>query len=213
MNYAFYQLARQEDAFEWNCVQAWKAMMNQAGICRALQAAVLDPEFEDIRTTGNCKFWVYEAMRAAYAMLEDLDTQLRLEMARRKSITPCLSPTTILTSCTVCHWAARDTGILAPARTSRRKVKSLTDIRHVAQADGGNVRDRGSANCRTERHARKHVEEFPVVRRRAVDCCRAAFSHKALLRLGFETQQVQVCDSERDGVQGSVGRPCRSIPA
>lgn len=65
----------------------WTSTMNRLGINKTLQSAIMLPEFDDLRSTASCKFWVLDSMAVAYATLEHLNHQLRSEMARRQRIT------------------------------------------------------------------------------------------------------------------------------
>lgn len=65
----------------------WTSTMNRLGINKTLQSAIMLPEFDDLRSTASCKFWVLDSMAVAYATLEHLNDQLRSEMARRQRIT------------------------------------------------------------------------------------------------------------------------------
>ncbi len=56
--------------------------MNAAGISAELQTAILLPEFEDIRYSASCEFWILDAMRMRYGSLEVLDQRLRIEAGR-----------------------------------------------------------------------------------------------------------------------------------
>lgn len=64
----------------------WTSTMNRLGINKTLQSAIMLPEFDDLRSTASCKFWVLDSMTVAYATLEHLNDQLRSEMARRQRI-------------------------------------------------------------------------------------------------------------------------------
>lgn len=47
----------------------WDEMMVRIGIRDELRAAILLPEFEDIRYTATCKFWVLDAMEMRFETL------------------------------------------------------------------------------------------------------------------------------------------------
>lgn len=55
----------------------WDETMVQIGISAELRAAILLPEFSDIRFTSTCKFWVWDAMETRYYALRALDRQLK----------------------------------------------------------------------------------------------------------------------------------------
>lgn len=44
----------------------WEGCMDALGVAPKLMAAVMMPEFEDIRLTGSAKYWVKDSMRIPY---------------------------------------------------------------------------------------------------------------------------------------------------
>lgn len=60
----------------------WDACMKALGINDKTRAAILLPEFEDIRYTATCRFWVKDTLKLNYEALEDLDDNLRMAAAR-----------------------------------------------------------------------------------------------------------------------------------
>lgn len=60
----------------------WDACMRDLDINDKLRAAILLPEFEDVRYTATCKFWLADAITAAYETLRGLNKRLRVESQR-----------------------------------------------------------------------------------------------------------------------------------
>jgi hypothetical protein len=62
----------------------WVAALDKLGINPRLRDAIVHPDYEDIRSTASCQFWVMEAVQIAFETLEGLDNNLRMEAARRQ---------------------------------------------------------------------------------------------------------------------------------
>lgn len=60
----------------------WEACMDRMGLSDPLKRAILLPEFEDIRYTASCMYWVMDAMEARWETLESFDGRLRMAQAR-----------------------------------------------------------------------------------------------------------------------------------
>src|SRR5437773_9808764 len=60
--------------------------MKTMGINEKLLTAILIPEFDDIRFTATCKYWVLDAMEICYGALKDMDRRLIMERARLKQL-------------------------------------------------------------------------------------------------------------------------------
>lgn len=60
----------------------WDATMIGWGINDKLRSAILLPEFDDLRYTATCKFWVLEAIKTNYTTLKEFDNRLRMHLAR-----------------------------------------------------------------------------------------------------------------------------------
>ncbi|KAK6532463.1 hypothetical protein TWF281_006652 [Arthrobotrys megalospora] len=54
----------------------WAECMTKLGISTRLQAAILLPEYETVRYTASCQFWLVEAVESTYHALESLNQQL-----------------------------------------------------------------------------------------------------------------------------------------
>ncbi|KAI9766924.1 MAG: hypothetical protein M1840_006221 [Geoglossum simile] len=75
--------------FEWTHVpdattstDDWNACMIAMGINEKLRTNILLPEFDDIRFTATCKYWVLDTMEICYRALEGMDDRLRMERVR-----------------------------------------------------------------------------------------------------------------------------------
>ncbi len=66
---------------ETEAERGWKGLMDRLGINQRLQTAIMLPEFEDVRHTASCKFWLVDSMRMAFVALEKFNDELRKEMA------------------------------------------------------------------------------------------------------------------------------------
>ncbi|KAI9769594.1 MAG: hypothetical protein M1839_003633 [Geoglossum umbratile] len=64
----------------------WNACMIAMGVNEKLRMAILLPEFDDIRFTATCKYWVLDAMEICYCALEGMDDRLRMERVRLKQL-------------------------------------------------------------------------------------------------------------------------------
>lgn len=60
----------------------WNECMRRLGINEKLRIAIMMPEYEDIRYTATCKFWVKDALKMNYEALEELEDELRMTAAR-----------------------------------------------------------------------------------------------------------------------------------
>ena len=75
--------------------------MRTVGIGKKLREAILLAEYEDIRYTATCKFWLHDAIDTAYETLVHLNDRLKQDAAwvdykhkrgdRRKSLPPSLA--------------------------------------------------------------------------------------------------------------------------
>lgn len=84
LDYAQFQLDEAGVKDATSIEEDWVAVMDALGINQSLQKAILLPEFEDLRATASCKFWLMDTMRASYDTLVTLNERLRLELARRQ---------------------------------------------------------------------------------------------------------------------------------
>ncbi|KAK6513052.1 hypothetical protein TWF506_009215 [Arthrobotrys conoides] len=73
-----------EDAYSE--IDDWESALRQFGISSRLKRAILMPEFQDIRYTASCRFWVLEAIESSYNALERLNQRLEENMICFKSI-------------------------------------------------------------------------------------------------------------------------------
>ena len=64
----------------------WLGTMRKLGVNETLQAAIIAPGFDDIRTTATCKQWLLFSMTSTFETLEGLNEQLRLEQAKRQHL-------------------------------------------------------------------------------------------------------------------------------
>ncbi|KAI9808624.1 MAG: hypothetical protein M1825_003774 [Sarcosagium campestre] len=64
----------------------WDQTMRHIGINDKLRRAILLPEYESIRYTGTCKFWLIDAMEVAFKSLEKLGKRLRREATRLQAL-------------------------------------------------------------------------------------------------------------------------------
>lgn len=62
----------------------WDALMKSLDINDQLREAILLPEYENIRYTATCKYWLVDAIKMAFEALEDLNEKLRDESRRRQ---------------------------------------------------------------------------------------------------------------------------------
>ncbi|KAI9846024.1 MAG: hypothetical protein M1838_001474 [Thelocarpon superellum] len=62
----------------------WDAYMRAVGIDDKLREAILLPEYEDIRYTATCKFWLLETINRTWDALESLEVQLSQTTTRRE---------------------------------------------------------------------------------------------------------------------------------
>ncbi|KAF3318557.1 hypothetical protein TWF173_006583 [Orbilia oligospora] len=53
----------------------WKEYMDELGISTGLKTTILLPEYENVRFTASCEFWLIESVREAYRALESLAQQ------------------------------------------------------------------------------------------------------------------------------------------
>lgn len=60
----------------------WNGCLRALGINAQLSGAIMMPEYEDIRFTGFCKFWLLESINSSYYALAELDKQLRALQTR-----------------------------------------------------------------------------------------------------------------------------------
>lgn len=60
----------------------WDGYMRGLGINDELRTAVLLPEYDDVRYTASCKFWLLETIRIKWGVLKGLEDTLRMEQAR-----------------------------------------------------------------------------------------------------------------------------------
>jgi hypothetical protein len=60
--------------------------MRAMGINQKLRGTILLPEFDDIRFTATCKYWVLDAMKICYGALKDMDHRLLMEKNRLQQI-------------------------------------------------------------------------------------------------------------------------------
>lgn len=51
----------------------WQTAMDNMGIKRSLQQAVMDPDFENLRVTQSAMYWVLDTLVTKYMYLKDLD--------------------------------------------------------------------------------------------------------------------------------------------
>ncbi|CAG8890146.1 unnamed protein product [Penicillium egyptiacum] len=65
----------------------WTPTMAALGINYCLQQSILHPDFDDVRATASCKFWLLDSMEMAFKTLEGLNGQLRQELERRQRLT------------------------------------------------------------------------------------------------------------------------------
>ncbi|KAK6496796.1 hypothetical protein TWF481_001784 [Arthrobotrys musiformis] len=64
----------------------WERSLNQLGISDKLKAAILMPQYEDIRYTASCLFWVKEAVVENYHALVALKSELAERANHLKSL-------------------------------------------------------------------------------------------------------------------------------
>ncbi|KAJ6133490.1 hypothetical protein N7471_008705 [Penicillium samsonianum] len=64
----------------------WTLTMAALGISQCLQQSILHPDFDDVRATASCKFWLLDSIEKAFKTLEGLNSQLRKEMERRRRL-------------------------------------------------------------------------------------------------------------------------------
>ncbi|KAJ5382700.1 hypothetical protein N7517_000611 [Penicillium concentricum] len=64
----------------------WTPTMAALGIGQCLQQSILHPDFDDVRATASCKFWLLDSIEMAFKTLEGLNSQLRQEMERRQGL-------------------------------------------------------------------------------------------------------------------------------
>ncbi|KZF22950.1 hypothetical protein L228DRAFT_261062 [Xylona heveae TC161] len=55
----------------------WSGHLDRLGINSTLKEAILMPEFEGIRCTASCEFWVLDAAQAAFEVVEALDETVK----------------------------------------------------------------------------------------------------------------------------------------
>ncbi|KAI9774715.1 MAG: hypothetical protein M1839_001676 [Geoglossum umbratile] len=64
----------------------WNACMIAMGVNEKLRTDILLPEFDDIRFTATCKYWVLDAMEICFRALKGMDDRLRMEGVRLKQL-------------------------------------------------------------------------------------------------------------------------------
>ncbi|CRL29319.1 unnamed protein product [Penicillium camemberti] len=64
----------------------WTPTMTTLGISQCLQLSILHPDFDDVRATASCKFWLLDSIEMAFKTLEGMNGQLRQEMERRQQL-------------------------------------------------------------------------------------------------------------------------------
>lgn len=72
------------------------ALMDRVGINTALKSAIMSPEFEDVRDTASCTFWLMEAVHGRWSYLKGLDLRYRMvqdETSQRPSDDDSSEPT------------------------------------------------------------------------------------------------------------------------
>lgn len=111
----------------------WIACMKGLGINLKLQNAIMLPEFEDLRATASCKFWLMDAIEMNYEALETLNERLRIELAHRQLIKPMPGPRKSIST------LSRPPFL--PVSISRKPVLDLYPERSPSAAPGGLIED------------------------------------------------------------------------
>ncbi|KAI9786809.1 MAG: hypothetical protein M1839_005040 [Geoglossum umbratile] len=86
MDYVRWHIERPELPDATTSTDDWDACLRSMGINEKLRTAILLPEFNDIRFTATCKYWVLEAMDICYSALRDMDHRLRIERTRLRQL-------------------------------------------------------------------------------------------------------------------------------
>ncbi|KAJ5401598.1 uncharacterized protein N7487_007494 [Penicillium crustosum] len=58
--------------------------MTTLRISQCLQLSILQLDFDDVRATATCRFWLLDLIEMAFKTLEGMNGQLRQEMERRQ---------------------------------------------------------------------------------------------------------------------------------
>jgi len=82
LDFAFWQIDENPTPDATSASDDWDLCLRSLGINDKLRTAILLPEFEDLRYTASCKYWVLDAIETTYETLETMNEKMRLEAAR-----------------------------------------------------------------------------------------------------------------------------------
>lgn len=81
-DFAFWQIDENPTPDATCASDDWDLCLRSLGTNDKLRTAILLPEFEDLRYTASCKYWVLDAIETTYETLETMNETMRLEAAR-----------------------------------------------------------------------------------------------------------------------------------
>ncbi|KAI9844964.1 MAG: hypothetical protein M1838_001948 [Thelocarpon superellum] len=105
----------------------WRACMDGLGINQTLQDAILNPEYEEIRFTQSCKFWLLDTMGDKYSFLLDMPERIRdgtatmhsiRERAKRRKPAASFSQSSSLATPATPPQAGDDSGVSMPTSSA-----------------------------------------------------------------------------------------------